>query len=124
MTLTPEQRDKIAANCMPSSWQALASVLQRVHCPPSTRPEIVAEWLSSGNHRSQTQAAQMLLAMEQRIWRIEARPSPPVIVPALGTPESTASLPALVQLDVRCGSQRWTLWLSRQPQLGIERITA
>ena len=124
MIQSPAQREKIAANCLPSSWQALAPVLQRVHCPPSARPEIVVDWLSSSKHRSQTQAGQLLLAMEQRIWRIETRPEAPTARAAQGSPTGSPPLSAQLRLDVRCGSQRWTLWLSRQPQLGIERITA
>lgn len=111
MSITPEQRNTISANCLSSSWQALGPVLQRAHCPPTATPDVVVDWLASSHHRSQAVAKMMLQSMSQRIWRIDAATAP-------GAPTST-----LLPLQVSSGGQRWTLWLHRLPELGLEQIS-
>jgi hypothetical protein len=117
MPLTPEERAALGANCLSSSWQALGPLLQRAHCPPTARPDILLDWLSHGQHRSQAMAEQLLRAMSQRLWRIEAAAAAVAAAPA------AAASNGLLGLRVVCAGQAWTLWLCRQPQLRVQHIS-
>lgn len=112
MEISPEQRQAISDNCLPSSWQMLRSWRLRHQGTATDAPDVVVDWLENATPRSRALVQEMARNMSERLWRIALRPA-----------SADTAHHGLRALDVVCGGQCWTLWLQAQPQLQLQRIT-
>lgn len=113
MTLTPPQRQQIVANCSLPAWQRLNAVLQALHLPAGTGPQVVAAWLEGCRPTARAEAERALLALQRHRWSAEP-------MPATGL----AAVPAGAGLGLllKAGQTTWWLRFSLQPTLHVLAI--
>lgn len=114
MDLSTEQRQAIARNCLPTSWQMSTAWRLQHQGAATDEPDALVDWLQDAELRSQALVAELVRHLSARLWRLELRDP----VAAGGAAEQAG----LCALDVVCGGLRWTLWLRPQPRLHLVRI--
>jgi len=113
MTLTSPQRQQIVTNCSLPAWQRLNNVLQALHLPAGTGPQVVAGWLEGARPTARAEAERLLLALQRHRWLAEA-------MPATGL----AAVPAGAGLGLllKAGQTTWWLRFALQPVLHVQAI--
>ncbi len=111
MELSPEQRQAIAHNCQPMSWQMTTAWRLQHQGMATDEPDVLVDWLQDAGPRSQASVMELVRHLSHRLWRLELR------APATGDRAGLRSL------DVVCGGLRWTLWLQPRPRLHLVRIS-
>ncbi len=111
MDLSTEQRQAIAHNCLPTSWQMTTAWRLQHQGAATDEPDRLVDWLQGASPRSQALVLELVRHLSQRLWRLELREP------------TTGDRAGLRLLDVVCGGLRWTLWLQPRPRLHLVRIS-
>jgi hypothetical protein len=106
--MTPDQRQRIGANCRLHGWQQLRPLLMQMHVPAGASPQVIVQWLEDAPAQLRSTALRLLKAMEHKAWRVEALQGP-FHDPRLG-------------FHVITGNQVWWLRFDMRPQVRVSGI--